>query len=146
MSRAQVLVLVVHGLLLALLGMLLGFPLQHAITADGSPQAQLAWRSSHTTLVTGGTLYVAVAAVGQHLALGARAARFATSVLVLASYVFAAVLCAGPLLGARGLQPVGPPAHVAVHLGFLAAIALLFAGLGVILWGACSAVARSRSA
>lgn len=144
MSRTLVLLLVVHGLLLALLGMLLGFPLAHAITAADSPQAQLAWRASHTTLVTGGTLYVAVAAVAGQLALGARAARFATTTLVLASYVFAAVLCAGPLLGARGLEAAGPPSHLAVHAGFLAAIALLFAGLAVILWGALGAVARSR--
>ncbi|MCY2959029.1 MAG: hypothetical protein NTY35_02600 [Planctomycetota bacterium] len=142
MTRTMVLLLVLHGLLLALLGMVLGFPLQRVITSADTAQAQLAWRSSHTTLVTGGTLYIAVAAVGHHLVLGTRAARFATGSLVLASYLFAAVLTAGPLLGARGLEPVGPPSHVAVHVGFLAAIALLFAGLAPILWGACSAIAR----
>jgi len=140
----MILLLVVHGLLLAVLGMVLGFPLSHVITAADAERAQLAWRSSHTTLVTGGTLYIAVAAVGHHLALGARAARFATGSLVLASYIFAAVFTAGPLLGARGLEPVGPPSHIAVHVGFLAAIALLLAGFGVILWGACAALWQGR--
>jgi hypothetical protein len=142
----MILVLVVHGLLLALLGMMLGFPLSHAITSADSERAQLAWRSSHTTLVTGGTLYIAVAAVGHHLALGVRTARFATAALVLASYLFAVVFCAGPLLGARGLEPVGPPSHVAVHVGFLAAIALSLAGFLAVLWGACAALAHSRRA
>lgn len=146
MTRGMILMLVVHGLVLALLGMVLGFPLQRAITSAGSEESQQAWRSSHTTLVTGGTLYVAVAAIAHLLRLGVRAARFATIVLVLASYVFAIVLCAGPWIGARGLAPVGPPSHVAVHVGFLGAIALLFAGFGVILWGACAAAWTDRRA
>ena len=145
MTRPMILALVVHGLLLALLGMALGFPLHRAIVSDGSPAVQLAWRSSHTTLVTGGTFYVALAAVGHHLVLGRWAARVATGTWVAASYAFAAVLTCGPALGARGLEPVGPSSHVAVHVGFLLAIALLFTGAGIFTWGAIVAFARSRS-
>ena len=144
MTRRMVLSLVVHGLLLAILGMVLGFPLQGAIVGAESERAQLAWRSSHTTLVTGGTFYLAVAAVGPQLVLGRRAARVGTAAFVLASYCFAAVLGLGPALGARGLDSSGPPSHVAIHVGFLAAIGLLFVGCAVILWGACTALfARS---
>ncbi|MDZ4771583.1 MAG: hypothetical protein SGI72_00475 [Planctomycetota bacterium] len=140
MTRGMILLLVVHGLLLVLVGMALGFPLQRAITSADTEQAQLAWRSSHTTLVTGGTLYIAVGAAGQLLVLGVRAARLATWTLVSASYLFAVVLCAGPWIGARGLTAVGPPSHVAVHIGFLCAIVLLFAGFAVVAWGACAAL------
>lgn len=144
MTRPMILVLVVHGLLLALLGMTLGFPLHGAITSGSPAAAQLAWRSSHTTLVTGGTFYVALGAVGQHLVLRPWAARFATGTLVAASYLFAAVLTLGPALGARGLEPIGPASHVAVHVGFLAAIVLLSIGVGVSTWGAIVAFAGSR--
>ncbi len=144
MTHRMVLLLVVHGLLLALFGMVLGFPLQGAIVGAESERAQLAWRSSHTTLVTGGTFYLAVAAVGPRLVLGSRAGRLGTLAFVLASYCFAAVLGLGPVLGARGLEFAGPPSHVAIHVGFLAAIALLLTGCAVILWGAAVALfARS---
>lgn len=140
----MILWVVVHGLFLALLGMWLGFPLSRAITAAADERTQLAWRASHTTLVTGGTFYIATAAVAHHLVLGTRAARLAATALVGASYLFAAVFIAGPLLGARGLQPVGPPAHVAVHVGFLGAIALLLIAVSVILWGGIAALVRGE--
>lgn len=145
MARRLVLSLVVHGMFLFLVGLVLGFSLHRTLLGGDAPEVGRAWRASHTTLVTGGTFYLALAGVGHLLLLGERAARFATGALALASYVFAAVFTAGPVLGARGLAPVGPPSHVAIYGGFVVAIALMFAGTLVFAWGAWAAYRASRT-
>ena len=146
MTRRMVLSVVIHGMFLFVVGLVLGLTLHRTLVAQGAPEAERAWRASHTTLVTGGTFYLALAAVGHLLVLGERAARLATGALALASYVFAAVFVAGPLLGARGLEPVGPPAHVAVYAGFVFGILLLFVATLVFSWGAWAAYRASRAA
>lgn len=145
MTRSLVLSLVVHGMLLFLVGLVLGLTLHQTLLAKGTVETERAWRASHTTLVTGGTFYLALAGVGHLLRLGQRAARLATGALALASYVFTVVFVAGPLLGARGLAPVGPPSHVAVYAGFLLAIVLMFAATLVFAWGAWAAYRASRA-
>ena len=144
MTRRMILSLVLHGLLLVFVGMLLGLPLQRSITSEQGPGVEHAWRTSHTSLITGGTFYIALAAVAHRLVLGARAARLAGTALVLASYLFAVVFVAGPAIGARGLEPVGPPFHVAVYVGFVLAVLLLFTATGVVLWGAFAGLRAAR--
>lgn len=146
MTRRMILCLLVHGMFLFLLGLVLGLSVHQALVTNASDATQRAWRASHTTLVTGGTFYVALAACAHLLVLGPRSARFATGALALASYVFAVVFVAGPLLGARGLEPVGPLSHVAVYVGFLVAIVLMFAATLVFTWGAVAAYRASRDA
>lgn len=146
MTRRMSALLVVHGMALILLGMALGITLKNAIVSEEALAVERAWRASHTTLVTGGTVYLALAGVSQLLVLGRRAAMFATGALVFASYLFAIVFVAGPGVGARGLAPVGPPSHVAVYVGFLLAVVLMFAATIVFTWGAWAGYRASRAA
>jgi hypothetical protein len=135
----MVLALVFHGLLLVFLGMLVGFPFHQAIVSQAGPDAERAWRVAHTSLVLGGVLYLALAAVAHHLILSRRAAVFSVSSLVFAAYAFAFGFVVGPAIGARGLEPVGPPLHVAIFAVFTVALLLALAAVAVLLWGAFKA-------
>ena len=143
MTQRMVLQLVFHGLLLVVLGMLIGFAFHHAITEHSGPDAERAWRVAHTSLVGGGALYLAVAAVAGHLVLPPRAAAFAVWTLLFAAYAFAFGFVVGPAVGARGLEPVGPPLHVVVFGVLAVALVLLLAGMFVLLWGAWSGLRRT---
>jgi hypothetical protein len=135
----MVLALVFHGFLLVLLGMLVGFPFQQAIVSHAGPEVERAWRVAHTSLVSGGVLYLALAAVAHHLILSRRAAAFAVGSLVFAAYAFALGFVVGPAIGARGLEPVGPPLHVAIFAVLAVALLLALAAHVVLLWGAFKA-------
>jgi hypothetical protein len=136
----MIVALVFHGLLLVLLGMLVGFPFQQAIVSHAGPDAERAWRVAHTSLVLGGVLYLALAAVAHHLILSRRVAAFAVGSLVFAAYAFAFGFVIGPAVGARGLEPVGPALHVAIFAVFAVALLLALAAIAVLLWGAVVAL------
>jgi hypothetical protein len=145
MTQRRVLLLVVHGVLLVVLGMVVGVPFREAITNHWGADAERSWRVAHTSLVGGGALYLALAGVAHHLALGPRAAAFVVGSLVFAAYAFALGFVLGPAVGARGLEPVGPALHVAIFAIFAAALLLAFVAMGVVFWGALVALRRSRS-
>jgi hypothetical protein len=142
----MVLQIVFHGLLLVVLGMIVGFPFLQAITAHTGPDAERAWRVAHTSLVGGGALYLALAAVGHHLVLPRRAAVFVVRALVFAAYAFVFGFVVGPAIGARGLEPVGPPLHLLVFVAFAAGLLLAFLAMAVLLWGAYVALWAGEAA
>lgn len=145
MTRRMVLQLVFHGLLLVILGMLVGFPFHHAITEHSGPDAERAWRVAHTSLVGGGALYLALAAIAGHLVLSRRAAVFAIWAFISAAYAFAFGFVIGPAIGARGLEPVGPILHVVIFGVLAAALLLLLVAMLVLLWGGYAALREAPS-
>lgn len=152
MSPREVRQLVFLGFLLLFLGLVAGLPFHDAITASRGPDAVRAWRVAHTSLVGLGALYLAIAAVADHLVLGRRAAALAVRGLVLTAYasVFAFIL--GPAVGARGLEPVGRPLNVLVFVAFAVAILASFVAIAVCLrgawagWAATPATGRTSDA
>ena len=140
MTRRMVLQLVFHGVLLVVLGMLVGLPFQQAITSHAGPDAERAWRVAHTSLVGGGVLYLGLAAVGHHLVLSRRAAAFVVWSFVFAAHAFALAFVVGPAIGARGLEPVGPPSHVVVFVVFAVTLSFVLAAMMIVLWGAYAAL------
>lgn len=140
MTRRMVLRVVFHGALLVVLGMLVGFAFHHAITAGSEPDTQRAWRVAHTSLVGGGVLYLAFAAVAQYLLLSPRVAAFAVWSLVVAAYAFAFGFVVGPAVGARGLEAIGPPLHVLVFGVLAVGLSLLLIAGCIVLWGSYAAM------
>lgn len=145
MTQRMILQLVFHGLLLVVLGMLVGFSFHYAITEHSGPDAERAWRVAHTSLVGGGALYLALGAVAGHLVLPRRVAALAVWTLVFAAYAFSFGFVVGPAIGARGLEPVGPPLHVAVFGLLAVALLLLLAAMFILLWGAYAGLRASGS-
>ncbi len=145
MARKFVIQIAFHGVLLVVLGMLVGLPFADAITAQSGPEIERAWRVAHTSLVTAGTLYVAIAAIAHHLMLPGRAAAFVTWSFVLSAYAFSFALVVGPVVGARGLEPTGPPLNVLIFALFVASLLLSFFSVVIVLWGLFVSLRRESS-
>jgi hypothetical protein len=143
MTRRMILQLVFPGLLLVVLGMLVGLPFRDAITMHSGAEAERGWRVAHTSLVGGGVLYLAIAGVAHHLRLSRRVAVFAVWLLVFAAYAFAFGFVVGPAIGARGLEPVGPPLHVVVFATLAAGLLFAFVAIVILLWGAYAALRKA---
>lgn len=135
MNRQSVLRIAAHGVLLLLLGMLVGVPFVGAITSGAGPDAERAWRVAHTSLVSVGTLYVAIAAIAPLLSLSERAGAFVTWSFLLSAYAFAFAFVVGPMVGARGLEPTGPAVNVLVFVVVVASLLAFFLAVVVVLWG-----------
>ena len=142
MSRRAAILIAFYGLLLVVLGMLVGIPFTDAITSGGSPELQRAWRVAHTSLVTSGLLYMAIAAIAHLAIVGPRTAAFVTRSLVLSAYIIAFAFTVGPAVGARGLEPTGPALHILVFVTLAAALLATFLAVLVLLWGLFEALRR----
>ncbi len=142
MEHKSVLRIAFHGILLVVLGMLVGLPFANAITSHSGPEAERAWRVARTSLITAGTLYVAVAAIAHHLAVSHAAAAFVTWSLVVSAYAFAFAFVVGPLVGARGLEPTGPPLNILIFAIFVVGLLAAFISLVVVLRGLLAAARR----
>ncbi len=135
MERRSILLIAFHGVLLIAIGMLVGIPFTNAVTGDAGADLQRARRVSHTSLLSAGTLYVAIAAVGQHPVLSSAAASFVTRTFVVAAWALSVAFVVGPIIGARGLEPTGPPLHILIFVLFTSGLLALFASLVLVLRG-----------
>ncbi len=145
MARRSILLIALHGVVLVVLGMLVGLPLSDAITAHSDPDLERAWRVAHTSLVTGGTLYIAIAAIAHYLILSNGMTAFVTWSFVISAYALAFAFVLGPMVGARGLEPTGPPSNVLIFAIFVVALLALFLSVVIVLWGLFVAVRRTSA-
>ena len=145
MTRRSALQVAFHGILLVVLGMLVGLPFANAITSLSGPEVERAWRVAHASLVTAGALYVAIAAIAHHLILPRPAAAFVTWSFVLSAYAFAFAFVVGPVVGARGLEPTGPPLNVLVFVVLVTSLLASFISVVLVLWGLFAALRRGPS-
>jgi hypothetical protein len=127
--------MVFHGAAVVLLGMLAGFPYALVVTGDlqGSERA---WRMTHLEGVLNGLLLLAVAGVGNRLALSARQATILFWALVVTGYgnVVAAAIAA--MLNVRGLAPGGSAGNTLVYLLFMVAVVGVLVALALVAVGA----------
>ncbi len=145
MTRRSALQVAFHGILLVVLGMFVGLPFADAITSHSGPEVERAWRVAHASLVTAGTLYIAIAAIAHHLILPRPAAAFVPWSFGLSAYAFAFAFVVGPVVGARGLEPTGPPLNVLVFVILLTSLLAFFISVVLVLWGLFAALRRGSS-
>ena len=136
MTRRQILNLMFHGVMLVLLGMIAGYIYRFALTGDWNSDYQRSWRILHTFVVQTGTLYIAIAAIGQLLTLSERVASFVVWSLVISAYTFALGLVFAPIVGTRGLDPGSSVGAVLVFADFGVSSAFGLAGAALALRGA----------
>lgn len=130
--------LVMHGAIVVLLGLLVGFPYANVVlgTAEGEVRA---FRMAHLEGVLNGLLMLAVAGVAGRIQLGERAARTLYVALLATGYgnVLAATLAA--FSGSRGLEPGGPLSNWLVFGGFMVAVLGVLVAVALVVRGAWAA-------
>lgn len=97
-----------HACIVLVLGMLSGFVIGQAISANWPEAALKAWKLAHMQGLTNGLLMLVIAANWQRLVLSAKGYAWLWGSLLAGGYanILGAVL--GAITGERGIEPVGP--------------------------------------
>ena len=151
MSERQCALLVSHGALVFLLGMLAGFPFAFLLLErvelwpiPGSIDVRMpgdyrGWRMAHLEGVLNGLLLIGVAAFGRRLRLSERGAAIVTWGLLVCAWGNIVASWIGPLAGVRGLSFTGIGWNSVVYLLFVAAILGVLAAMWLVFRGALAA-------
>jgi hypothetical protein len=151
-SRLQSL-LVAHGALVFLVGMLAGFPfallVQHGLevsapgTAAGPPVPGdvRGWRMAHLEGVLNGVLLIAVAAVLPRLSLSTRAQTVLAWLLIVTAWGNMIASVIGPIFGGRGLALGGSIANSLMFVLFTVAVVTVIVAMVLVARGALRAAA-----
>ena len=134
MGRSLRDILILNGTLVALAGLLAGFPFALAITGDITAEPR-AWRMAHLEGLLNGMLLLAVAGVYRRLRLEEGQRKIMVWSLAAMAWANFAASVIGAIFGERGLTPALPPANLVVYSLFFAAVVGVFAGLGLVVYG-----------
>jgi len=132
--------LILHGGVILLAGLLAGVPFGRAIVQGKSEAAVRAWRIAHSGLTMGGLLLLIVALVMPQLQLGASARAVLVWAFVASGYGFAIALPLGAHYGHRGLTFAPPFLNQFVYFGNMIGVVGSLAGTLILLWGAYAAL------
>ena len=146
--------LVAHGALVFLVGMLAGFPFAFILlgkvalwpfpgTADLTPPGDVrGWRMAHLEGILNGLTLIGVGAIGNRLRLGERAQRIVTGALIVTAWgnIIASVI--GPVFEGRGLEFTDGPANRVMYLLFVAAVVAVIVAMWLVFRGARRAAAE----
>ena len=137
MTDRQRSLLVAHGALVFLVGMVAGLPFALVLlgTAVG-PGDVRGWRMAHLEGILNGLLLIAVAAAGGHLRLGPRAQPVLFWSLVVTAWGNQVASVIGPLFGGRGLTFGGGVTNSVMYVLFMIAVVTVLIAMAVVCWGA----------
>lgn len=157
MTRRHEAILVAHGALVFLLGMVAGFPYAFEIlqrvdvwpipgsVAVDVPGDVRGWRMAHLEGILNGVLLVAVGAVGSRLALSAAQARWVVGGLLVTAWGNILASWVAPLAAVRGLAFSGFDWNGLVYLLFIAAVVGVLVAMTLVFLGARRAARGSAS-
>jgi hypothetical protein len=134
--------MVAHGALVFLVGMLAGFAFTFVLVPELSMQRApipgdvRGWRMAHLEGILNGLLLIAVAAVGDRLRLGARAQQVVAWGLIFTAWGNMIASLIGPLFGGRGLTFGGGVANSLMYVLFLAAVVAVLVAMWLVVVGA----------
>ncbi|TAL39262.1 MAG: hypothetical protein EPN93_02070 [Spirochaetes bacterium] len=130
--------LIVHGLIATLLGLLSGVALAFVLTGD-VPGSARAWHQAHLQGIMSGLLALAAGWFAGHIRLGERALRIMAWGFIVQAYGFSLGTVAGALTGHRGLEVAMPVGNIIVYVVYTAAIAGSLDAVCLALYGALKA-------
>jgi hypothetical protein len=147
--------MIAHGALVFLVGMVTGFPFAFVILQKVAlwpmpaidwtlPGDVRAWRMAHLEGILNGLALIAVAAAGKRMALGARAHAWIAWGLIVTAWGNMAASVIGPLYGVRGLEFGGGLANSLMYLLFVVAIVAVMIAMGLVARGAFAAARAAR--
>ncbi len=135
--------LLLHGAIILLVGFACGAPMGRSIANGASEATVRAWRVAHSSLVAGGILLLALAAVASHIRLAPWAMSLFAVSFIGASYAFAIALPVAAHYGCRGITGGPPLLNRLIHGANIAGVAGFFIGAFLLIWGlmpACSSL------
>src|SRR5258706_5060804 len=115
--------LILHGGIILLAGLLSGIPFGRAIVRGKSEAVVRAWRIAHSGLTMGGILLLVVALIMPQLQLSASARAILVWAFVASGYGFAIALPLGAHYGHRGLTSDPPFLNQFVYSGNMIGVA-----------------------
>lgn len=150
MSERLRALMVAHGALVFLVGMVAGFGFALVLVPELSQQPApipgdvRGWRMAHLEGVLNGLTLIGVAAVGNHLHLGARGQQIVAWGLILTAWGNMIASVIGPLFGGRGLTFGGGLANSIMYLLFIAAVVTVLVAMWLVVVGAFRAASSAR--
>jgi hypothetical protein len=148
MSRRLQALMIAHGALVFLVGMIAGFPFAFVIVgkivlwpfpgaiAWTPPGEVRAWHMAHLEGILNGLLLIGVAAVGERLRLSERGQAIVAWGLIATAWGNMIASLIGPLFGGRGLEFGGGVANSLMYLLFVAAIVAVVLAMWLVFRGA----------
>ena len=133
-----------YGTLLLFAGLLTGLPFAMSIRYEWGDDVVRAWRVAHTSMVTGGLLYLGIAGTLDGYALSPRTLKTLQRSLIVAAIALLVVLPVGAMTGERGLRLGDSVIGTLVALGFLVMGAAVFHAVGLLVVGAYRALREPR--
>ena len=127
--------LLVHGTIVVLLGLLAGLPYWWTIIRKHSRETSRAWRVAHATVTLTGVLMLAVGLLYGFADLDASLRSLLQVAFILSGYSFAFALTIGALTGRRALLPSANALDVLLFGGHLMGAAGAIVGTGLLLCG-----------
>jgi hypothetical protein len=158
MDRRLQSLMIANGALVFLAGLIAGFPWAFLLIGKvvlwpipgaiewSVPGDVRAWRMAHLEGILNGLTLIAVAAVGERLALGETAQRIVAWGLVVTAWGNVVASIIGPLSGGRGLVFGGGVANSVMYLLFVAAIVAVMVAMWLVFVGARRASSQPPSA
>ena len=135
MTGNPIRLLLVHGGIVAFLGLLAGFPFWLAIIRDRGASRIQAWRVAHTTVLMDGLLLLVVALISYQASLDATLVAAAAWALVVSAYGFVFALIVGAWAGERGLNPIPVGVNSLFFAGHAVGATGATVGMGLVLYG-----------
>jgi len=146
MPRRLQRLLVAHGALVFLVGLVAGFPFAFVVLGDtGVPGDVRGWRMAHLEGILNGLTCFAVAAVGSHLRLSERAFAVLAWSLVVTAWGNVVASVVGPLTGGRGLVFGGGVANTVMYVLFVVAVVTVIVAMWLVFRGARAASVADSS-
>lgn len=126
--------LIFHGTVVLLIGLLAGFPFLFGIVRGAPSRSVDAWRAAHTGLCSTGVMAIAMgAALGLWQASGT-AVEVVTWGIAIGAYGIALAMTLAAATGSRGLAAGGPASNHIVYVSYMTGVPATLVGTGAFLW------------
>jgi hypothetical protein len=114
--------LLFHGAVVPLFGLLAGAPYGRAIASGAALPRTEAWRAAHSGLIGTGVMTLVFGLMLHQWHAGGAAANAAVVTAIVAAYAFSAAMILAAASGQRGLNAAGPLANRLVFAGYLVGV------------------------
>lgn len=126
--------LIFHGTVVLLAGLLAGFPFLFGIVRSAPTRSVDAWRAAHTGLAGTGVMAIAMGVALGLWRVEGTAVQVATWGITIGAYAIALAMTLAAATGSRGLVAGGPASNHVVYAAYMTGVPATLVGTGAFLW------------